>query len=142
MPISVVGEDGSETTVDKSARQTARQSGGHSGGASGGQAADDAPAHPVQPKWMTDAADEPPKADEAEEAEAAKAAEPEVAPATAEAAYGGPITAPNVTLPENATLPEMPMTTPPDGAAPSKELAVQNQVRVRVRVRVDPNPSP
>ena len=120
MPINVVGEDGSETTVDKSARQTARQS----GGASGGQAADDAPAPAEQPKWMTDAADEPPMQEEAEAAAEAAAPAAEVA----EADYGGPITAPNVTLPENATLrDDIPMATLPDGAAPSKELAVQNQ---------------
>ena len=72
---------------------------------------------------MTDAADEPPMA----EAEAA-AAEAAAAEGGQEADYGGPITAPNVTLPENATLRDgIPMATLPGGAAPSKELAVQNQ---------------
>jgi len=102
VPINIVGEDGSETPVDQSGRQ--------SGGQAAAEAAEDAP---VQPEWMTEAAEEPPEA-EAVPATVAAAPEPD-------AAYGGPITA------ADATLPDFPMDTLPDEATPTKELAVKPQ---------------
>ena len=79
---------------------------------------------------LQDRVQAPTKASTTAEALLAEAAAEAAAPAAeaAEADYGGPITAPNVTLPENATLrDDIPMATLPDGAAPSKELAVQTQ---------------
>ena len=108
MPINIVGDDGSETPEE--VFESRAQSGGQAA-AEAAETAEAAAGTPVQPEWMTDAAEEP----EPPEAEAASVAATDVAPEP-DAAYGGPITA------ADAVLPEFPMDT-----APTKKLAVKPQ---------------
>jgi len=102
VPINIVGDDGSETSEQDF------EAGAQSGGQAAAEAAEEAP---VQPEWMTQAAEEPPEAD-------APTVTTDAAPEP-DAAYGGPITA------ADAALPDFPMDTLPDEAPATKELAVK-----------------